>query len=731
LNTLRTKHIFIKYLGTEIVGQYKVVVGKGRKYAIIAVIIITSMLIASTIYVWIKSPGPQEGLGRETHIPGHGEAPGTGYVGANISSPVEISGGIKSFSSYDEILGFLSSLEASEAGEALPLLMQTPAVLIREPAIPMSTVSSPSLSAQAFSTTNVQVRGVDELDIVKTDGRLIVIFIYNKVYIVDAIGKRIISTISINGSLRGGFLWDRWLVAVASDGFLPFTPRIYALNTSVYTYDISDPQNPRPRERVSYTGDLVGARMINGTVYLVLSMSSSPRILPMVNGVPLRPSQIFLVDQMPSSFTTIASIDLSSGGRSEISLLISPTTWIYMSASRLYVVSYLSPYSLATGKAIEILSSLLPSNVSSRILEELARGNMSGAMRIAIEYLSTLERDTALSIISNASAKLSSYVFQEATRVHVLDVRGTNITYKGWIEIPGRILDQFSIEEYKGYLIAATTASNMSAKILVNMPIQRYPEQEANISAKVVECTVSKCVERDLPLLPGPIGRAPKLWISLHLVTIGETYNNVYIASLASMKIVGSLEDLARGERIYAARLLGDIFYLVTFRQVDPLYAIDIRNPEKPSILGFLKIPGFSRYLHPLPGNMLLGIGMENGWLKISLFNISEPKNIAEISSLKIEGAGSNILWDHHAFTIYPEKSLIMIPLAIAKASGYLSGIAVLSYSSEGVKMLRILEHRQAIRAIYIEETIYTISQDLVKLFNINTFEKVAEIPLK
>jgi len=103
---------------------------------------------------------------------------------------------------------------------------------------------------------------------------------------------------------------------------------------------------------------------------------------------------------------------------------------------------------------------------------------------------------------------------------------------------------------------------------------------------------------------------------------------------------------------------------------------------------------------------------------------------MAEISFLKIEGATTPVLLDHHAFTIHPEKGLIMIPIAIVKVSGNTMGIAVISYGADGVRLQRILEHREAMRSIYIGETIYTISSNMVKLFSINTLQEIANIPL-
>lgn len=698
------------------------VVGRYIALAIFLAIVVAGVF---TAYVGLRHPPPASSSNTMTAFWGSPEA--------NLSP---LARGFRSFSSYDEIRGYLSSI--LEAGDHLIPGASPDILAMIQRIAPASPVSS-GAGAPAFSTTNVQVRGVDELDIVKTDGRLLIVSSHGKIYIVDALGVRLLSTIEINGSSRGAFLWrdilaviaeDRW--AIYRDMVMPtIYPIIHSPNTSIYVYNISNPSKPVLRERISYSGGLAGARMINGTVYMVLSSPAYPIIIPLVNGVPLRPSQIFLVDQMPSRFATVASIDLSSGARSEISLLVSPTSWIYMSPSKLYIASHIHPYHLASGKAVEILSSLLPRDIGSRMLDEMGRGNISGALEIASSYLSTIERGEALSIISNASAMLSTYVLRDMTRIHILDVNGISMSYRGFLDVPGRILDQFSMEEHRGYLIVATTASNLSPILLYAVPSIAPPNtQRANITVRVVECFDTRCDDRYIPLPPHVERIKPRTWISVYLSALGETYNNVYIASPNNMKIVGSLEGLAREERIYAARLVGDIFYLVTYRQVDPLYAIDVRDPGKPEVIGYIKIPGYSEYLHPLQGDMLLGVGVEDRDLKISLFNISNPRNMVEISILRIEGATTLVLWDHHAFTIHYERRLIIIPIAIAKISGNTVGLALIGYGADGLKLQKIFDHREATRSIYIGETIYTISAKMVKLFNINTLQEIASIPL-
>ncbi|MEM2203525.1 MAG: beta-propeller domain-containing protein [Sulfolobales archaeon] len=652
-------------------------------------------------------------------------------------------GNLRSFSSYNEIWGLLSSLEEAYG---YPYVIDAVRAMVT-PAASQGGSPAPAPPA-SFSTTNVQVVGVDELDIVKTNGRLIIAASGNRTFIVDPQGLRILSSISVDGYIHGVFLWGDRLALIAREDLVVIEPlpipRVSIIappvrmggNTSIYIYDISTPSKPSEIGRIVYTGYISGARMINATVYLVISMPAIANTSPSVNGAPIDPGLVFQVDPVPSSFATIASIDLSRGDHREFSLLMSHSSWIYMSASRLYIVSINPAYYKAMARALEILAGYMPSNISSQVFELVERGAYYKALGLVSKYLSTLDPSEAQAIVSNASQKLSTEVFRDTSRIHVIDVKGLETRYRGYIEVPGSILDQFSIEEYKEHLVVATTSRNISASIMASYARVETKSTAVNATVTIIECTAgSNCTTRTMviPTAREMIRPLPSSFIYIGTNQQDESVNNVYIASLADRKIVGILEGLAKGERIYAARLVGEIFYLVTFRQIDPLYAIDISNPEKPEILGYIKIPGFSEYLHPLARETLLGIGIENNSLKISLFNTKDPRNIVETAVLKIENAWSQALGDHHAVTINLERGLLLIPITtmtISK-SGILSGIAVISIENNKLGLKAILSHEGASRSIYIGDKIYTISHESIKTYGMDTLQEMGKIDLK
>ena len=138
-----------------------------------------------------------------------------------------------------------------------------------------------------------------------------------------------------------------------------------------------------------------------------------------------------------------------------------------------------------------------------------------------------------------------------------------------------------------------------------------------------------------------------------------DEINTLYVFD-NELKEVGIIEDIAPGERIYSARFDGDIGYFVTFRQMDPLFSVDLSDPANPKIIGELKIPGFSEYMHMWGDGKMLGIGEEDGLIKLSMFNISDPYNVTEEDKAIIENVYySEALYNHKAILVSGTKNII------------------------------------------------------------------------
>ena len=217
------------------------------------------------------------------------------------------------------------------------------------------------------------------------------------------------------------------------------------------------------------------------------------------------------------------------------------------------------------------------------------------------------------------------------------------------------------------------------------------------------------------------------------------------------LQTVGVLENLAVGEQIYSARFVGDRAYLVTYKQTDPLFAIDLKDPVAPKVLGELKIPGYSTYLHPYADNLLLGFGRDtetntsgaiiNKGLKLGLFDVTNPSAPKELDSFVTgdQFSDSIALYDHKAFLASSAKNLISIP-AVLKTGSYgdkveFSGALVFGITDNKIKLRGRIDHsdngnynnqdfwggvsyfdNSVKRSLYIDDVLYTFSNKFLKL---------------
>lgn len=285
------------------------------------------------------------------------------------------------------------------------------------------------------------------------------------------------------------------------------------------------------------------------------------------------------------------------------------------------------------------------------------------------------------------------------TEILKFDISGEKIEYKTKGKVPGNALNQFSVDEYNNHLRIATTNGNFQ-------------------NAK----------------------------------------NNLYVLD-NEMVIVGMIEGLAKGETIKSVRFMGDTGYVVTFEQTDPLFVIDLTNPEKPEVLGELKIPGFSNYLHPVTENYLLGIGVngdDNGaknGMKVSLFDVSDKKNPKEVAKFEVQPQeNSDNLWGYldcsafydHKAVCWDSKNLIMyIPYRVTTEYMHTEDNSYRSefYKTDNVIALQVNTtkgelkklnnyvvdksddygyYKPVNRVTYIGDTIYSYSQDGSEICSFN-----------
>ena len=224
----------------------------------------------------------------------------------------------------------------------------------------------------------------------------------------------------------------------------------------------------------------------------------------------------------------------------------------------------------------------------------------------------------------------------------------------------------------------------------------------------------------------------------LRVVTTDDETNGLYILD-SNMKEVGSITGLAEGEQVYSARLLGDTGYFVTYEQTDPLFSVDLSDPKNPKIIGKLKIPGFSEYLHFYGENLLLGIGMdvdEDGFttngVKLSMFDISDSSDVKEIQKYTLENVYSAaVMYDYKAVLIDPEKNVIGFAADGNNGENYY----VFSYNdTNGFECLMNEtvngNSYQSARGVYVDNTLYVVKGNIIEAYDMADYQKIDDLIL-
>jgi len=533
-------------------------------------------------------------------------------------------------------------------------------------------------AASDYSATNIQVAGVDEADIIKTDGEYIYLASGQKVIIVKAYPPeqaQVLSEIKLEGIAIGIFVnGDRLVVfeeetpyydvrlGPTGEFYMPSIDYYTSLKTYIKVYDVSDRENPRLQRDISADGQYVSSRMIGDYAYVVINEPvygeddepSLPRIYSGGNEKEIPATDIYCcnVSDYYYMYTTIMAINTQNDDQKATyaTMLLGASSNLYVSLDNIYLT--------------------LP---------------------VWGGYIGDFQK----------------------TSVHRIHIAGNNMTYVASGEFPGMVLNQFSMDEYGDYFRVATTTRE----------------------------------------------RTPR--------------NHIYVLDMA-LNITGSLENLAPGETIYSARFMGERGYLVTFKQVDPLFVIDLKDPYGPEVLGYLKVTGYSDYLHPYDETHIIGIGKETtdagefAWyqgVKISLFDVTDVNNPREISKVEIgdRGTDSPVLWDHKAFLFDKSRNLLVMPILVAEVdqSEYPEGVPSWAYGEpvwQGAYVFDIsldggLQFKDRIthienpadleqdyyysyssfsveRSLYIGDILYTISDAKIKMNNLENLDYLNEVQL-
>lgn len=536
-------------------------------------------------------------------------------------------------------------------------------------------------SVNRYSETNVQVLGVDEADIVKTNGELIFYTTQSPVwvssywgqntYVIDALpaeSAKIIGNISEGGNL---YLDGNNLIILSYD--------------KIMSYDITNPEKPELKWAKDLNGTYVDSRLIDGQLYLIVQEYGLDE--PIIwDNMEVDYSDVYIPripDIIRPNFDStyiVSSINAENGEVKDTVVLIgSYSNTIYVSEENIYF-AYTLNYDedkLMLKFITENGDKYFPSEVTS-ILSAVISSEYFGdeakylqMTEIIQSYLLTLSSEDRNNLMNEIENDYNVFLKEnweelEGTGIAKIELDTFEVTSG---RAPGTLLNSFSMDEYEGNLRVATTIGND----------WRY---------------------RDIQT------------------------NNIYVFD-KDMKIIGKLTGLEEGERIYSARFMGDKAYVVTYKETDPLLVIDLENPKNPKVLGELKIPGYSTYLHPIGDNKVIGIGKnDQNMLKVSLFDITDLENPKEIAKYNLNEYWSTALYEHHAFLWDSEKEIMVLPAG--------SHAFVLQVNENGIKMLKDEVHKDynVLRSLYINDYLYTFSEYEIHIIDQNTWKTVKTINL-
>lgn len=513
------------------------------------------------------------------------------------------------------------------------------------PASPSQGTSGRAGTTPDFSGTNNQENGVDEPDIVKTDGKRIVTLTGNRLTVVEATGAvaGAVRKVSIGGDTfsPGELLMvgDRALVFgtsydASSGGPKPMPagrgiavdsyPGHYGSGSATITeVDLSGTGAPKVGTTLKIDGAYLTGRLVGSTVRVVVR--SVPKGLDFVTPQNAKGESrarkaneevvlgTTLADWLASyELVDAAGRTLSKGLLTECANVDAPTE--FAGFGSLSVLTFDATRPLTDGDAVTILAGGETVYASDTNLYVATQTWIDPEQQGNTTMAPIWQRDFA-------------------TAIHQFSIDGAApARYLASGNAPGYLLNQFSMSEYKGVLRLASTKG---------APWNTPTKSESVIT------TLKRAGDK--------------------------------------LEQLGQVGDMGRGERIYSVRFAEDTAYVVTFRQTDPFYTIDLSSPTKPKVVGELKVTGYSGYLHPIGDNLVIGVGQEattQGRLqgtKVSLFDVSDLGNPKELAKWSVPSSQSGAEWDHHAFLWWPTTKTLVLPLAEYNRGNGSYGAVVLS----------------------------------------------------
>ena len=612
--------------------------------------------------------------------------------------------GLNNFNSYDEFVAFLDNYCYENYAWCYDYNSPSERIMT----VPMGIKNNIFVDIEDqgktidYSKTNIQVKDVDEPDVVKTDGTYLYILSNSKIYIVKAYpaeNAKVLSIITFedDANVHNFFININRLIVFGASYRYPaefeekknkseYFPYYWSISTTIIDiYDLANKEDPKPLKEIELDGSFFNARMIGDYIYIITSEYTRNFYYNIDGNKTINLPEIRVNDQKRcislediyyindtkkvDSMTHIISIDIYGSTIDQKNFLLGSSQNMFVSNNNIYLAC-----------------------------QEYGYYNLFSE---------------------------SECSYEQATIVHKISIDNGEIFYKAKGAVPGFTLNQFSMDEHDGFFRIATQVWDYDS----------------------------------------------------------GSNTNLYILD-ENMNLTSKIEGIAPGERMHSARFIGNKAYLVTFKKVDPFFTLDLSDPYDAKIIGELKIPGYSDYLHPYDENHIIGIGKdtvepqeEYSWtrdfawyqgLKIALFDVSDLENPKEISKVIIGDRGTDtpVLYDHKSFLFDKERELLVLPVSLYEISDYdktqnngytgsiygtfkFQGAFVYKINPEnGFEFIGKITHinetenpndyyyrchsysSHITRTLFIDDILYTISNDLIKMNNLDDLSEINSIIL-
>ncbi len=566
---------------------------------------------------------------------------------------------------------------------------------------------------EGTSDTNVQVAGVDELDLVETDGVRVFTVNGGQLHVVDVSGPVPTQVagvdIDVEDGVDGELLLHEDRLLVVTRGWTDQPLRapgegVAAFDmvmggspvTTLFLFDVAGDE-PVELGRLEVEGELVAGRGVDGTAHLVVAHRPQPLPMAAMDEVWSEQTEDGMVRRLQEQLATTTASDWLPALRHRGAGGVMTTT------ASVACVDVARPVDTDDTSMLQVMTidthgaDVMPEATTGVLTDARSVTATATELVVATPVWAPVDQPQPFAEDAPAPREVVPALDQGTTRLHLFDLGPEGATHRASGEVPGMLLNQFSMSLHAGDLRVATTAGDAWA---------------------------------------------------------GTSESGVTVLRPAGdrLEVVGSVGGLGRGETIHAVRFLGDRAYVVTFRQTDPLYTIDLADPTEPEVTGELKITGYSAYLHPLGEGRLLGVGQEatlegqTTGTQVSVFDVNDPANPTRVSQVTLPGANSESEWDHHAVLVH--DGLVVLPYERWAAptpdnpEGYESAAIVIEQSDDALRVRGTVAssagrpggdvwNHAVRRALVVDGRLVTISRSGVAVHDTATLDTTGELELR